>query len=106
LLEAVVRAEVAAFADRARLRSVLSVLTERSLADGLSAGAVRHGESEAARDADVDPDQAVAAALEAHQDGIFKVFIDDEPVDDLDQVVTIRPDSRLMFLRLVALAGG
>jgi hypothetical protein len=104
LVEAVVRAEVAGFAERARMRSMLSVLTDRGLAEGLAAGAVRHGESEAPTD--VDPDAAVATALEAHADGVFRVLIDDDPVDDLDALVTLRPDSRLLFLRLVALAGG
>jgi hypothetical protein len=104
VVEAVVRAEVAAFAERARMRSVMNVLTERSLAEGVAAGVVRHGESEAPTD--VDPDQAVEAALGGHADGIFKVLVDDEPIDDLDQLVTLRSDSRLLFLRLVALAGG
>jgi hypothetical protein len=48
----------------------------------------------------------VAAALEAHIDGIFRVVVDDEPVDDLDGMVALHPESRLLFLRLVALAGG
>lgn len=104
LVEAVVRAEVAAFGERARMRSVLNVLTERGLSERLATGAVRHGESEATTDVDID--EAVAAALEAHGDGIFKVLVDDEPVDELDELVTLRPDSRLLFLRLVALAGG
>jgi hypothetical protein len=104
LVEAVVRAEVAAFAERARMRSMLTVLTERGLEEGLAAGAVRHGEPEAPTY--VDPGAAVAAALEAHIDGIFRVVVDDEPVDDLDGMVALHPESRLLFLRLVALAGG
>jgi hypothetical protein len=104
LVEAVVRAEVAAFAVRARMRSVLAVLTERVLDEGLAAGAVRHGEPEAPTD--VDPDVAVATALEAHTDGLFRVLVDDDPVDDLDGTVRLCPNSRLLFLRLVALAGG
>lgn len=104
LVEAVVRAEVAAFGERARMRSMLTVLTERGLEEGLAAGAVRHGEPEAPTD--VDPDTAVATALEAHIDGIFRVVVDENPVDDLDDTVALHPDSRLLFLRLVALAGG
>jgi|HubBroStandDraft_6_1064221.scaffolds.fasta_scaffold1272101_1 hypothetical protein len=104
LVEAVVRAEVGAWAERARMRSLLAVLTERSLDEGLALGAVRHGESEAP--SDVDPDAAVAAALEAFGDGIFRVLVDDEPVDDLDGNVSVHANSRLLFLRLVALAGG
>jgi hypothetical protein len=34
------------------------------------------------------------------------VLVDDEPVDSLEAVVEVGPDTRLLFLRLVALAGG
>lgn len=104
LLEAVVRAEVAAFEERARMRSMMTVLTERALDEGLARGAVRLGDTDAP--AQVDPEAAVSAALEAHADGVFRVLVDDEPVDHLDEIVSLRPNSRLLFLRLVALAGG
>ena len=104
LVEAVVRAEVEAFRRRAEEQRFIRVLTDRALADGLAAGTVRSGASESA--AEVDPDQAVATALLAHEDGLYKVIVDDEPVDSLDDTVQLHPDSHLLFLRLVALAGG
>jgi hypothetical protein len=104
LVEAVVRAEVAAFAERARMRSMLTVLTARALNEGLAVGAVRHGETESPSAVDVDA--AVATALQAHADGIFRVLVDDEPADDLEETITLHSNSRLLFLRLVALAGG
>ncbi|HEX7276868.1 MAG TPA: hypothetical protein VF244_05790 [Acidimicrobiales bacterium] len=104
IVEAVVRAEVAAFRLRAEEQRFVRVLTERSLAEGAERGVVRSGGGEAATA--VDPDMAVGAALLAHQDGLYQVVVDDEPVADLDTPVALRPDSRLLFLRLVALAGG
>jgi hypothetical protein len=104
LIDAVVRSEVKAFQDRAERRAFLRVLTEQSLAEGLAAGAVRGGGVEP--QADVDPDAAVATALEAHADGLYRVLVDDEPVDSLDAAVVVGPGTRLLFLRLVALAGG
>jgi hypothetical protein len=104
VVDAVVRAEVAAFGRRAEEQRFVRVLTERGLQEGLERGAVRSGGSEAATEVDVD--EAVAAALLAHDDGLYKVIIDDEPVDDLDATVRLAPASRLLFLRLVALAGG
>ncbi|MEA2972924.1 MAG: hypothetical protein QOG82_1382 [Actinomycetota bacterium] len=115
LIEAVVRAEVAAFRQRAEDQRFVRVLTERSLAEGVERGVVRSGgllddteaaTATAAAAGDVDADQAVAAALLAHQDGLYQVIVDDEPVGDLDAPVDLRADSRLLFLRLVALAGG
>ena len=60
VVAAVVRAEVAAFRQRAEERSFVRVLTERALNDGVRLGAVRSGGSEAP--ADVDVDEAVALA--------------------------------------------
>ena len=104
LIESVVRAEVDAFRTRAELRSFVAVLTEQSLATGLEAGVVRSGGSEAATE--VVPDNAVATALMAHEDGLYQVLVDDEPIDHLDQLVAVGAGTRLLFLRLVPLAGG
>jgi hypothetical protein len=104
VVEAVVRGEVDAFRRRAEEQRFVRVLTEKALADGLVAGAVRSGGSESATSVDVD--EAVATALLAHEDGLYKVIVDDEPVDDLDAEVQLRAGSHLLFLRLVALAGG
>src|SRR4051794_16698695 len=88
IVDAVVRAEVAAFRARAEEQRFVRVLTETALAEGIAAGAVRSGGSERATEVDVE--QAVATALLAHQDGLYKVIVDDEPVDSLDVPVTLR----------------
>ncbi|MDQ1443868.1 MAG: hypothetical protein QOI20_332 [Acidimicrobiaceae bacterium] len=104
IVDSVVRAEVQAFRRRSEEQRFVRVLTERALVEGVARGAVRSGGSETATE--VDAEEAVAAALLAHEDGLYKVIVDDEPVDYLDTPVQLRPGSRLMFLRLVALAGG
>lgn len=48
----------------------------------------------------------VHAALEAFEDGLYFVFIDDRQIETLDERVTVGAGSRVRFLRLVALAGG
>jgi hypothetical protein len=104
LIDAVVRAEVRRFRERAEEQTFVRVLTEQALAEGLQAGAVHSGGREAA--AEVDEVAAVAAALLAQQDGLYQVLVDDEPVDDLDDVVQFGEHTRLLFLRLVPLSGG
>jgi len=104
LIDAVVRAEVRAFQARAEQSSFIRVLTEQALEEGLGTGVVRSGGRETATAVDVD--DAVATALLAHDDGLYQVLVDDEPVDELDAVVEISPETRLLFLRLVPLAGG
>ena len=104
LVTAVVRSEVQSFAERAQERTFVQVLTERALASGLEAGSVRPGEAQA--QPDVDPDDAAGVALLAFEDGLFQVFVDDERIDSLDDDVVVRDGAGLLFLRLVALAGG
>jgi hypothetical protein len=114
VIDAVVRGEVRAFRQRSEEQRFVRVLTERSLAEGLERGAVRSGgpidlpieAGGAASGGGVDVEEAVAAALLAHEDGLYQVIVDDEPVAHLDTPVHLRPESRLLFLRLVALAGG
>lgn len=104
LLDAVVRAEIEAFRARAEEQTFVRVLTQAAIDDGSAQGTIRSGDRVVP--SEVDPDEAVAAALLAQTDGLFQVIVDDEPVDDLDDVVDLRPDTRLLFLRLVPLAGG
>ena len=104
LIEAIVRAEVSAFVERAEGQKLVRVLTEEALEGGLAAGAVRSGGREVA--AEVDPDEAVRAAIDAQRDGLFQTVVDEEPIDHLDTVIEVRDGTRVMFVRLVALAGG
>jgi hypothetical protein len=104
LIDAVVRAEVVRFRQRAEEQTFVRVLTDRALAEGLQSGAVLSGGREAA--VEVDEDAAVAAALLAQEDGLYQVLVDDEPVDSLDDVVQFGEQTRLLFLRLVPLSGG
>ncbi len=55
---------------------------------------------------DADPSAAVAAALLAFEDGLYYVFVDNEHRTSLDDEIRLRTESRVTFLRLVALAGG
>jgi hypothetical protein len=54
----------------------------------------------------IDAAEALQTALEAFDDGLYFVFIDDEQVEELDAPIRLRSDSSVTFLRLVALAGG
>lgn len=104
LIAAVVASEISSFDRRREERTFVSVLTERALAEGAERGAIRSGGVDGhAAPAVVD---ATAAAQLAFDDGLYQVYVDDEPIDSLDHVVSLHAGSRLMFLRLVALAGG
>lgn len=53
-----------------------------------------------------DSDKAIHTALQAFVDGLFVLFIDDEEVQSLSQMVSIYEGCQLSFVRLTFLAGG
>lgn len=104
LLGHVVRQEVARFKTRQAERRLLRVLTERQIEDGLAKGKVDSGGS--TLDQNVDVDAAIAAAIEAFQDGLYLVVLDERELKDLDAPISLTESSRLTFVRLSLLAGG
>jgi hypothetical protein len=104
LITRIVLEETAAFRRRQRQRRLVHVLTAREIDANLGRGRVDpvgHNLKQ-----NVDDDQAVATALQAFEDGLYLVVLDGEEQHDLDRQVFLRPDSHLVFLRLVMLAGG
>jgi hypothetical protein len=103
LLARVVRHEVAAFRDRQARRRFVRALSAGEIERAVEAGKVDPGGQEG--DSDVDPEHAVAAALQGFEDGLYLVVLDGEEQRDLDAAVYPRPDSKITFVRLVFLAG-
>jgi hypothetical protein len=104
LIETVVRSEVDAFRHRQEENRLLRVLSPGEITAGVEQGRVVSGGSDL--DQSVDAADAVAAAVEAFADGFYFVFLDDDQITSLDTVVEVKPDSSLLFVRLVPLAGG
>lgn len=104
LIARVVRAEVDAFKERQQQRQLLRALTASDIQQGVARGKVDAG-GRAARQA-VDEEDAVGVALQAFEDGLYLVVLDDTEQKDLDAQVFLQPDSRVTFLRLTMLAGG
>lgn len=72
---------------------------------------VRHGKVAMANTLTEDPgqldvDAEIALALQAFSKARFRVYVDGEPITDLDQQFTVTDASRITFLRLVPLVGG
>lgn len=103
VIEHVVRHEVAAFHRRQADARFDRILTGAQIRDGAAKGKI----DPAAKTADqsVDPDDAVATALIAFEDGLFLVIIDGVEYRQLDETVRLTPTSRLTFLRLTFVAG-
>ena len=54
----------------------------------------------------VDEDQSIATALQAFDDGMYLVVIDEDEKKNLDEQIFLSPDSRVTFIRLTLLSGG
>jgi hypothetical protein len=104
LLTHVVLHEVAAFHERQEQRRLLHVLSSAEIEWGAGQGRVTMGGQDLGQA--VDPQAAVERALQAFQDGLYLMFVDDQQYCDLDRELDLRPGSKLTFLRLVPLAGG
>jgi hypothetical protein len=104
LITRIVLEEVAAFQQRQEERKVIRVLTAGQIDQGAARGKVDMGGRDLKQK--VDPEAAVAAALQAFEDGINLVVLDGEEQRDLDKEIHVQPDSRVTFVRLALLSGG
>lgn len=82
---------------------VLTALTEDQIADQLESGKVGFG-------ARYNPNrQDVVGAIEnaclSYEDGLYKVFINDREIENLDERIELQDNDRVMFIRLTMLAG-
>lgn len=103
LIDRIVRAEVAAYETRREARRLDRVFTKHQIDAQAAAGRVAPEGRETPPAPS--PDEAVAAALVAFEDGLYIVAIDGREVRSLDEQVFITTDSRVTFIRLVFLAG-
>jgi hypothetical protein len=104
LLTYIVSAEINAFETRQSQRRLLRILSPQQIQLGLAQGKVELGGSEL--DQKVEVDAAIEVALQAFEDGLYFVFIDDEQIEGLDAIAPLASHSQLLFLRLVPLVGG
>ena len=54
----------------------------------------------------LDPQEQVEAALDAFRKNAFVLLFDDVQIEDLEEFVTVTPDSTATFLKLIPLVGG
>ena len=103
LITRIVRQEVVAFQERQTERRMVRLLTERQIAEGLTRGRVEAGGRDLSQP--VDPEEAVGTALQAFVDGLYLVMLDGEEQRELDRQIFLQAESRVVFIRLVMLAG-
>jgi len=103
VIDHIVRHQVRRFNDRQDGLRFDRVLSASAIDQAAAAGKVDPASKPARQHAD--EDEAVSTALQAFEDGMFLVIIDEVERRSLEEPVYLSPDSRMVFLRLTFLAG-
>jgi len=104
LITSIVIEEVNAFRLRQEERKLARVMSYRQINQGVIGGKVDPGEHDIQQEVNID--EAIAVALQAFEDGLYFVFIDEVQQTLIDSEVSLKTNSKVMFLRLTALVGG
>jgi len=103
LITAIVQKEVAAYNAKGMENMLVAFLLEDDIARQSAAGKVGFGRLYF--DVKADPEEAVATAIQAFEDGLFKVVINETQATELDAAFEINESDVLTFIRLTFLAG-
>jgi hypothetical protein len=104
LITSIVLKEVEAFKLRQEERKLARVMSRREIEQSVVRGKIDPGERDLQQQ--VNSDESVAVALQAFEDGLYFVFVDDVQQTRLDSEVFLKTNSKVVFLRLTALVGG
>lgn len=103
LILAVVQAGVEEYNKRMESSELLSCLTREEMEDRARAGKIGFGVNYGERRAEITAAQE--NALQCFEDGIYRIFQDGEPLEELDKSIALTEDSVFTFVRLTMLAG-
>jgi len=102
LVEYTVRHNVREYNNKPIDASILPYLTDDGLEAGVKIGKIGFGDRK--NENLQDEDKAVSNALLCFEDGIFRLFINDEEAGT-DDAITIKDGDEVTFIRLTMLAG-
>lgn len=103
-IKAVVRQEVQNFNEKAAGKNIIPYLTKKQIEEKAETGKVANDNLFIDKKQDIE--KACDAAVLAHQDGLYKVFVDGNLIDDLKENIPLKQGSEVSFVRLTFLTGG
>lgn len=106
LILAVVEAGVRDYNDKLKdgdLQEVLRCLTRQEIQDKAETGKVAFGVLYGEKEADLK--EACDNAIQCFEDGIYRIFLDDRPLLDLEEDIGGETDGMFTFVRLTMLSG-
>ena len=103
LLTAIVQQEVANFNSRGTETQLIPYLTQQALEAQSQTGKISFGRLYS--DKKADPQKAVANALQCWEDGLIRVFMNEEELTEPDAPLVVPNGAVFTFIRLTFLAG-
>lgn len=103
LITAIVCRQVEEYNDRLEQSELLNCLTDEQVRQKATVGKVDFGELYNRVPAQAE--EAVRTALQAFEDGIFRLFINETGVDGLQTPLSLQEGDTLTFIRLTLLTG-
>lgn len=103
LILAVTQTGVKEYNRRMEEAELLSYLTKEQVENAAEAGKISFGVNYGEKKASLR--QAQENALQCFEDGIYRIFLDEEPLSTLNEEITFTQDSVFTFVRLTMLAG-
>lgn len=103
LIVAIVIRQVEEYNERLEQNDLLKYLTDEEIKDRATTGKVNFEFNYNGLPADTE--KAVRNALQSFEDGIFRVFLNEEELESPDQIIHLKEEDKLTFIRLTMLAG-
>lgn len=105
LILAVTEAEVNTYNKRVDAPQLLAhlTLTKEEIEDQAQAGRISFGADYGGKKADLS--KARENAIQCFEDGIYRIFLDNQPLEQLEDQIEITEQSVFTFVRLTMLAG-
>lgn len=103
LILAVTQAGVEDYNLRQENQELLTCLTREEIEDKAESGKISFGTVYGDRKADLK--KAQDNAIQCFEDGIYRIFLDNRPLESLDESIEITGETVFTFVRLTMLAG-
>lgn len=103
-ISAIVRKNVKEYNEKAGKENILGFLTQEDIENNAGqTGKVGFGQLYSDKKANVE--KSIENAILCFTDGIYKVFINEQEIEDLNSNINITPETSVIFIKLTMLAG-
>lgn len=103
LITELVKSGVAQYHEKLEQPELLKCLTKEEIDDKAQSGKIAFGAVYSEKPADTV--HAVENAIQCFEDGIYRIFLNDRALEDLEERLTVTKSDTFTFVRLTMLAG-